>query len=112
MCGSIFQVVEQFRATDVEKISVAKCDLSIDPVCAKSDSDVRRDAMPGVQPFWLQQPAYVYVTSAAVVVLFRTAISRHRPCGVGRFVGDGLSPTGSRIGRRSTCSGCKLRADP
>jgi hypothetical protein len=36
MCGSIFQVVEQFRATDVGKISVAKRGLSIDPVVQKA----------------------------------------------------------------------------
>jgi hypothetical protein len=45
MCGSIFQVVEQFRATDVEKISVAKRYLSIDPVSAKGDNDVGRGVM-------------------------------------------------------------------
>jgi len=29
-----------------------------------------RDVMLGVQPFWLQQPAYLYVTSAAAVATF------------------------------------------
>jgi uncharacterized membrane protein YeiH len=29
-----------------------------------------RDVMMGVQPFWLQQPAYLYVTSAAAVATF------------------------------------------